>query len=166
MNFLTITVPTTPTPVQYIPLMWFISVVIIHKKAVSVCHTVEAYAKVESASQSSQAVPHCASLKLLNALLILMLPWLHLVNPAFVSLWMDSGASLFQHVCLRASIWNPLPSPHGRNRECGLSKADVFAVSKGFILWDDNKVTNRGSCATLQALLHPPPPPFFSLILC
>lgn len=51
-----------------------------------VCHTVEAYAKVESASQSLQAVPHCASLKLLNALLILMLPWLHLVNPAFVSL--------------------------------------------------------------------------------
>lgn len=51
-----------------------------------VCHTVESYAKVESASQSSQAVSHCASLKLLNALLIPMLPWLRLVNPVFVSL--------------------------------------------------------------------------------
>lgn len=110
-----------------------------------VCHTVEAYAKVESASQSSQAVPHCASLKLLNALLILMLPWLHLVNPAFVSLWMDSSdspASLFQHVCLLVCIWNPLQSRHWGKRMWAVF-IRFICCSKVFILWEDNKLRKQ-----------------------
>lgn len=65
---------------QYIPLICFALVVITHKKAAFVCRTMEAYAKVDSASQSSQAVPHCSSLKLLGAPLILVLPWLHLIQ--------------------------------------------------------------------------------------
>lgn len=107
-------------PCSILLLMWSISVVIIHKYALPACHTVQAYAEVECASQSLQPVPHCAPLKVLNALLVLMLPWLHLVNPAFVSLWMDSGAPLFQHVLSStASIWHPIQSPHGREGECG-----------------------------------------------
>lgn len=161
MNFLTKTVPAIPTPVQYIPPMWFTSVVIIHKEAVSVCHTVEAYAKVESASQSSQAVPHCASLKLLNALLILMLPWLHRVNPAFVSLWMDSRASLFQHVCLRASIWNPLPSPRGRNRECGLSQQMSLLFQRDLYCETITKWQPEARVLPYKLYFNIPPTPFF-----
>lgn len=72
-------------------------------------HMAEAYAKMEHASRSSQTASHCVSLKLLKAaLLILMLPWLHLVNPAFVSLWMDSSdspASQSHCVCLLICIF-------------------------------------------------------------
>lgn len=47
------------------------------------CHTAEADSQMQPASRSSQAARHRASLKLLNALLIPVLPWLQLVDPAF-----------------------------------------------------------------------------------
>lgn len=47
------------------------------------CHTAGAYSQLQPASRSSQAARHRASLKLLNALLVPVLPWLQLVDPAF-----------------------------------------------------------------------------------
>lgn len=86
-------------------LMWRSAVTAIHGKTAPARHTTEAHAQVGSASQRSQAVPHCASLKQVGSL-ILMLPWRHPVNLAFLSLWMDSGASLFPP--LWASVENLL----------------------------------------------------------
>lgn len=83
-NFLTSTLPQW---LRFLllspPLTRFLSVNYPQKSCCISCHTVEAYAQMQPASQSSQAEPHRASLKLLNALLIPALPWLQLVDPAF-----------------------------------------------------------------------------------
>lgn len=98
------------------------------------CHTVGAYAQMQPASQSSQAAPHRASLKLLNALLIPALPWLQLVDPAF-SKTMNGLWSLW--LLLRAR-----PSSES-SPKCLPGNAKIFldASSDLFLNWHSYSVT-------------------------
>lgn len=92
------------------------------------CHTAGAYSQLQPASRSSQAARHRASLKLLKALLVPVLPWLQLVDPAFSrtmnglwSLW------LFLHAVHHL---NPLPPPPTVCLQMQISQCHIRSVAK------------------------------------
>lgn len=112
------------------------------------CHPVEAYSQMQPASRSSQAAPHRASLKLLNALLIPVLPWLQQVDPAF-SKTMNGLWSLWLFLPARPSSE---PPPELSAHKCKyLPQCHIRSVAKlTFILGDGWDMGKRLDCVRIK----------------
>lgn len=110
-------------PLQFSSLIWFLSAVIILRRA-GLFPVIQL--KLQPASQSLQAAPHRAFLKLLNALLIPVLPWLQLVDPAF-SKTMNGLWSLWLFLCARSSS-EPTPTTTTTTTQLSARKIQISTL--------------------------------------